>query len=172
MRRRTSSLASTIVAKGMLGVLGEQGRVEPRQSLARRALLGVGAQRVAQQRRLDGRLQAAAAHVADGDQHAARRELQEVVEVAADAGRPRRRLVLDTDLGADGQRRLHEQRVLEGLGDLVLALKGVHVAQRERELGGHGGRQTAVVVAERTFARPLEDEGGERVPGRRRLMAR
>ncbi len=45
----------------------------------------------------------------------------------------------------------------------MLALKGVHVAQRERELGRHGGRQSTIVVAERALAGALEDERGERV---------
>ena len=153
--------------EGQIGVLGEQRRVQARERLARRALLRVGAQRVAQQRGLDGRLQPAAADVAHGDQHAPGSDLQDVVEVAAHARRARRRPVLHADLGAGQQRRLDEQGLLEGLGDLVLALKGAHVAQRERELRGERGRQAAVVVVEavveRAFARALKDERGEGV---------
>ena len=121
--------------EGLARQLLEHRRVEAGERLSGRFLLGVGAQHVAHDRRLGRRRQALAADVADDDHQPVLPQADEVVEVAAHPRRLGRGPVADADVDAGDRRRLHEQGLLEGLGDVVLALEHGRVVQAGAELG-------------------------------------
>ena len=87
-------------------------------------------------------------------------ERDEVVEVAAHARGLGGGAVPHPDVDAGDRRRLHQQRLLEGLGDGVLALVRRRVVQAGAELGAERGQQQPVLLVEVAAVLVGDHEGG------------
>ena len=129
----------------------------------RAVVVGVGAEGVAHLPHQDGRGEAAARHVSDGDLHGAVVAVHDVVPVAADLETCAPGLVVTQQLHAvDLRQELREQAALEARGDGVLVLVIAGAGQRLRGLVGIPGDMRPLALVQDTLVGEEQAERARR----------